>query len=135
MIRRPPRSTLFPYTTLFRSALDLVGAFVDLRDLRVTHEALDGILARVAVAAEDLHGVGGDLHRRVAREALRHRRLHRGRGGAAVDERGRVMDHESRRVDGYRHVREHELDPLEGGDRLAEMAPLLRVGDGRFDRG
>src|SRR5260221_10023066 len=23
MIRRPPRSTLFPYTTLFRSALDL----------------------------------------------------------------------------------------------------------------
>src|SRR2546422_7348334 len=24
MIRRPPRSTLFPYTTLFRSLLDLV---------------------------------------------------------------------------------------------------------------
>src|SRR5436190_15247314 len=24
MIRRPPRSTLFPYTTLFRSELDLV---------------------------------------------------------------------------------------------------------------
>src|SRR2546429_5557995 len=24
MIRRPPRSTLFPYTTLFRSALDAV---------------------------------------------------------------------------------------------------------------
>src|SRR5437764_8699071 len=25
MIRRPPRSTLFPYTTLFRSALEKVG--------------------------------------------------------------------------------------------------------------
>src|SRR3712207_6949581 len=25
MIRRPPRSTLFPYTTLFRSALGLAG--------------------------------------------------------------------------------------------------------------
>src|SRR3712207_7941905 len=25
MIRRPPRSTLFPYTTLFRSTLKLVG--------------------------------------------------------------------------------------------------------------
>src|SRR3989454_5083793 len=25
MIRRPPRSTLFPYTTLFRSSLDLFG--------------------------------------------------------------------------------------------------------------
>ena len=45
------------------------------------------------------------------------------------------MDHESRRVDGHRHVREHELDPLEGGDRLAELAPLLRVGDGRVERG
>src|SRR5688572_32104571 len=27
MIRRPPRSTLFPYTTLFRSARDLTQAF------------------------------------------------------------------------------------------------------------
>src|SRR6266576_6333018 len=26
MIRRPPRSTLFPYTTLFRSAIDKLGA-------------------------------------------------------------------------------------------------------------
>src|SRR5260221_3110714 len=26
MIRRPPRSTLFPYTTLFRSGVSLVGA-------------------------------------------------------------------------------------------------------------
>src|SRR5260370_20639539 len=41
MIRRPPRSTLFPYTTLFRSALriyrDLVGrAYVD-RPLEAQH--------------------------------------------------------------------------------------------------
>src|SRR3712207_8898523 len=28
MIRRPPRSTLFPYTTLFRSMLDSVAALV-----------------------------------------------------------------------------------------------------------
>src|SRR3712207_6878374 len=31
MIRRPPRSTLFPYTTLFRSGVDGVG--VDVRAL------------------------------------------------------------------------------------------------------
>src|SRR3712207_6888909 len=30
MIRRPPRSTLFPYTTLFRSGADDVGVEVDL---------------------------------------------------------------------------------------------------------
>src|SRR3712207_9535645 len=29
MIRRPPRSTLFPYTTLFRSSWYLVGCLVD----------------------------------------------------------------------------------------------------------
>src|SRR2546430_10910869 len=28
MIRRPPRSTLFPYTTLFRSVTTILGAFV-----------------------------------------------------------------------------------------------------------
>src|SRR3712207_6887919 len=37
MIRRPPRSTLFPYTTLFRSVLEvLLGA----GRLRAEHEAL-----------------------------------------------------------------------------------------------
>ena len=40
-------------------ALDLVGAFVDLRDLGVAHHLLDRIFLHVAVAAEDLHGVGG----------------------------------------------------------------------------
>src|SRR2546422_2379657 len=34
MIRRPPRSTLFPYTTLFRSVS------VDTRDLRALHRAV-----------------------------------------------------------------------------------------------
>src|SRR2546425_11566768 len=35
MIRRPPRSTLFPYTTLFRSSLDWVG-----KDLKQVGPAL-----------------------------------------------------------------------------------------------
>src|SRR3712207_6957152 len=29
MIRRPPRSTLFPYTTLFRSLVEVAEGFVD----------------------------------------------------------------------------------------------------------
>src|SRR5256885_8473063 len=37
MIRRPPRSTLFPYTTLFRSLLDAGGM-----DAAVLHQALEG---------------------------------------------------------------------------------------------
>src|SRR3712207_7308140 len=38
MIRRPPRSTLFPYTTLFRSAVVLVVPALDAIG-RVAHEA------------------------------------------------------------------------------------------------
>src|SRR3712207_8011829 len=50
MIRRPPRSTLFPYTTLFRSE----------------HARVPGLLDEVALAegGEDQHGrplLGGDL--------------------------------------------------------------------------
>src|SRR3712207_7302062 len=35
MIRRPPRSTLFPYTTLFRSRLKLPGVVICSSSLRV----------------------------------------------------------------------------------------------------
>src|SRR5688572_31208266 len=35
MIRRPPRSTLFPYTTLFRSQLQGVGTGIAGRDARI----------------------------------------------------------------------------------------------------
>src|SRR2546430_7805077 len=38
MIRRPPRSTLFPYTTLFRSSFQAVGSFLENRGTKVdTH--------------------------------------------------------------------------------------------------
>src|SRR3712207_8326200 len=56
MIRRPPRSTLFPYTTLFRSH-DLI--CVDAVHVTEAHEVLD--------APQALHL--GDAHRR----ALAHR--------------------------------------------------------------
>src|SRR5437588_7135867 len=35
MIRRPPRSTLFPYTTLFRSEVDDKVAFVELAEINL----------------------------------------------------------------------------------------------------
>src|SRR2546427_3436181 len=56
MIRRPPRSTLFPYTTLFRS--------------------LHRKIAHVAVAAEQLDGLGRHPHRGLGGEQLGHARLH-----------------------------------------------------------
>src|SRR2546430_15741552 len=62
MIRRPPRSTLFPYTTLFRSA--------DLRDVmsaalrgRVMVKELLGFArrSRLDLQSIDLGGLVGDL--------------------------------------------------------------------------
>src|SRR3712207_7308508 len=74
MIRRPPRSTLFPYTTLFRS-LDglLVGAGLEAQ-----------LALGLAVAVGPPQGGGADLHRRdrrAARQAL-HQPAQGGRGGA-----------------------------------------------------
>src|SRR2546428_10196048 len=51
MIRRPPRSTLFPYTTLFRSreeADEVARAAADESDERVAEEAAD-VLYHLAV--------------------------------------------------------------------------------------
>src|SRR5258707_2155582 len=56
MIRRPPRSTLFPYTTLFRSALeDLHQA--ELRDLVGAH-AVDALAGELDGALGDLAALG-----------------------------------------------------------------------------
>src|SRR3989475_12809647 len=55
MIRRPPRSTLFPYTTLFRSRtgkgyllVDLPGARVTFRPIAPTHRHIDLSAIRAA---------------------------------------------------------------------------------------
>src|SRR3712207_7899234 len=51
MIRRPPRSTLFPYTTLFRSQQDIPALLVWERPGGLTpadREAVTAALARVA---------------------------------------------------------------------------------------
>src|SRR3712207_8988615 len=46
MIRRPPRSTLFPYTTLFRSRLELL-----LQQTKAVEAERDDLLAPVSSAA------------------------------------------------------------------------------------
>src|SRR2546425_5128773 len=54
MIRRPPRSTLFPYTTLFRSAAVAVGVGVGVR-------VAVGVALVVAVAVAVAVAVGGKV--------------------------------------------------------------------------
>src|SRR2546426_7235167 len=56
MIRRPPRSTLFPYTTLFRSAEGAAprGGSVSLIDPE--HQRLGGIGDKVAHSIQEMTG-------------------------------------------------------------------------------
>src|SRR3712207_7786924 len=68
MIRRPPRSTLFPYTTLFRSALAEVAleAFKKFRpvagsdDEYVSAVVLVAFAAQIAERAERVQGASDD---------------------------------------------------------------------------
>src|SRR2546430_10058539 len=82
MIRRPPRSTLFPYTTPFRSAGEsvaivlIVYVYAIERDVgliaaRAVHRAATGVLGRVDAIAEEgnagleaqkLHDVRSEEH-------------------------------------------------------------------------
>src|SRR3712207_7990489 len=55
MIRRPPRSTLFPYTTLFRS----VDESPERRAVAMVEVLLQGP-GRESVETEHVHHVGGD---------------------------------------------------------------------------
>src|SRR3712207_8865571 len=59
MIRRPPRSTLFPYTTLFRSVADLDGLLepaVAGAELDAEDDRLEGVVAEAVHGADRRSG-------------------------------------------------------------------------------
>src|SRR5256885_4980704 len=89
MIRRPPRSTLFPYTTLFRSD----EAF-PVKHLRLgIHFGFIACLPTAAMNPED-HGQGPGLGRRIHVEDLKLIRVFRV-GNVAFDFLSRSEEHTS----------------------------------------
>src|SRR2546426_8617394 len=58
MIRRPPRSTLFPYTTLFRSRLANVRDAADPRHRALDAEAEPRVHERAVLAQVEVPAVG-----------------------------------------------------------------------------
>src|SRR3712207_8904891 len=69
MIRRPPRSTLFPYTTLFRSVhqIDHIDEYLSACQLGITMASLGiGFLGEPAIASLLEEPLGGVLSHGVA---------------------------------------------------------------------
>src|SRR3712207_8247025 len=67
MIRRPPRSTLFPYTTLFRSGTPvviawLVGALVRMSRLNAQQRRVNREQRQAQVVAEERTRIARELH-------------------------------------------------------------------------
>src|SRR2546422_7723693 len=77
MIRRPPRSTLFPYTTLFRSAQSIGGQrhARELRRLAQTHIARDVLCPRTENVAGNV-GLGKAAERSEEHTSELQSRLH-----------------------------------------------------------
>ena len=118
MIRRPPRSTLFPYTTLFRSRED-VGVGIDIGRGQVEFER-----------RRTQHGGDRDVDRG---ERSCHLRAVRGRRRAAV--RGvddRRSQRGSRDIDGDRRTVETTIDGKLG---IRHKARHARTGIDRTGRG
>src|SRR3712207_7928348 len=68
MIRRPPRSTLFPYTTLFRSIKTLQGPCIASRVPNMALEPPEGYVERRAALEEAVGVITGE--KRPARVGL-----------------------------------------------------------------
>src|SRR2546422_4394153 len=67
MIRRPPRSTLFPYTTLFRSAVAVRGAPPHEPAAGGRAEVPGPAVARRAAGSHRLHAAGAGRDRKSTR--------------------------------------------------------------------
>src|SRR3712207_7166760 len=65
MIRRPPRSTLFPYTTLFRSAADadrtLISALLSLAAVALMIGAVMGLMHMLRERMVSFGHIGGGM--------------------------------------------------------------------------
>src|SRR5215510_1653826 len=108
------------------NALYLRRSFADFANLRIPHEALDGIVLSVAIPPVELNGCNRGAHGELGAEQLRHRGLFSER--MPVLGQPRCMKGQmSAGLDFGRQVRELELHALKARDGMAELAANSRV--------
>src|SRR5260221_10295669 len=77
MIRRPPRSTLFPYTTLFRSLRNFISnalKFTPQGEIKVSAELVGDMLVKFSVADTGI-GIASEFHDAIFNEDRKSTRL------------------------------------------------------------
>src|SRR5436190_21926062 len=109
---------------------DLVGAFEDLMHAQVPQDALNGMVAQVAIAAMELEAAIDHLEAGIGRKPLGHGRQPRGAALAPVERIRRPVEHQSRCLELGRIVGNAEAERLEVGEPRAELLPLFHMGDG-----
>src|SRR3954452_21799913 len=77
-------------------AHDFVGAFEDLVHPEIAHQLLDAVIMQIAVAAEQLQSIVGDVEAGVGDEALGHCRPFAGVRRLAVELGGRRIEEDAR---------------------------------------
>src|SRR3712207_9109386 len=106
MIRRPPRSTLFPYTTLFRSRREVVirRTRFELRKAEERAETLEGYLIALANLDEFIRIIRGSANREEARVKLLAFEFTR----RQVEQIGILIRNEARLLEGRYAFSEHQ---------------------------
>ena len=107
--------------------MDLIGAFPNLRDLRVTHQPLGTKILDVAVAAVQLQRVGGNAHRHIRSAHFEHRRFHAKIRRTAIDHPRHMPKPGFALREIGCHIGEHELDALKLDDLAARLLALVDV--------
>src|SRR3712207_9319400 len=110
MIRRPPRSTLFPYTTLFRSALQLW--------CRLLAELAKAIPGALEIGPRRRVGVGQETHRE-ARDYRFDARLEQRHPGHRPEHR---IDEAPTHAEGARD--EDHSEHAQGSEQRRNLDPL-----------
>src|SRR3712207_5661929 len=138
MIRRPPRSTLFPYTTLFRSDVGCGGVWHNLGDRKrvdpgrafTIYRRLGRLHTRDApnAAAEDKTDPLGPLVERVPRVRVLQGELGRGQThlGETVRARSQLAVHEAHRVKACALGRDSDLETARVKERYRTGPALVR---------
>ncbi len=112
---------------------DFVGAFQYLMDAHIAQDALNGMIAQIAITAMQLQAAIHHLEARIGSKALRLRGKPRRRRLALADRHRCAVQQQARGLKFRRIIGNPELQSLKIGKTRAELLALLHILDGAVE--